>query len=113
MNEKTLHNENRQFQGTHGVSENCRATGFQPAFKDQDSGRIELSRQKSGEPATMHLISWLPREWAESTGQCGAVLTLKPGIVSGFVKDGVFYTRDEVTCLGPANSTIGNKNNEH
>ena len=95
MNEQTLQQENEAYRGTRGVSENNRDRGFQPAFRDSDTGRIEVSRLQSGEPATMHIISWLPQEWAAETAADGAVMALKPGIDCGFVSDGVFYTREQ------------------
>jgi hypothetical protein len=95
MNEQTLHQENEAFRGTRGVSENNCGRGFQPAFRDSETGRVEVSRQQNGEPATIHIISWLPPEWGASVGEDGAILALKPGIDCGFVHDGAFYTREE------------------
>lgn len=99
MNIVTLKRENRAFRGTRGVSRNNRSSGFRPAFLDKKSGRVEVARLSDGKPAPVHVISWLPKEWATSVDTDGAVLGLKPGVISGFVKDGVFYTRQEVAEL--------------
>lgn len=99
MNEDSLIRENQAYEGTHGISQRCRGKGFQPAFRDAH-GRVELSRQRNGEPATIHLISWLPQEWAASISVSGAIVTLKPGIVSGFVRGGNFFTREEAASQG-------------
>ena len=108
MNDDTLHRENREYAGTQGVSQACQEDGFQPAFQDQRTGRIELSRQRDGNPANIHMIGWLPREWAATTGKSGTIMSLKPEIVSGFVRDGIFYTREAVAgghCSGSRRQT--------
>lgn len=99
MNSRTLRLENLAFAGTHGVSENNRDLGFKPAFLDKRTGRVELARHSDGREAGMHLINWLPRSWAETLDKQGRVLSLKPGIIAGFVQDGVFYTREEAAEL--------------
>ncbi len=93
-----LRQDNLAFRGTTGVSENNRDTGFVPAFRQDDTGRIELARLKNGKVAPAHIISWLPTEWADSIGDDGTVEGLIPGIVAGFVRDGRFYTREEAAC---------------
>ena len=98
MNRFTLAAENQTFRGTRGVSQNA-GHQFQPAFLDKGTGRVELARLKNGSPATCHLISWLPKEWATTINTDGTVEMLKPGIISGFESDGVFFTRDQVAEL--------------
>lgn len=98
MKQTTLHQENLAFCGTTGVSANV-APAFRPAFLNLASGEIELSRNANGEPAHIHLISWLPLGWAVSQADNGAIQELKPGIISGFECDGAFYTRDEMAEL--------------
>lgn len=106
MNDDTLVQQNRDYDGTCGISANCRRHGFQPAFREENTGRVELSRQRNGEPCPMHLISWLPQEWAADAAASGAIVTLKPGIVAGFVYNGAFYTREQAArgdnCPRPA-----------
>jgi hypothetical protein len=96
MNRNTLHCENLAFAGTRGVSQNNRELGFRPAFLDKITGRIELARMANGQPATMHLICWLPGDWGSSFNEDGSIESLKAEIVAGFEFDGLFYTRDEV-----------------
>ncbi|XOV86739.1 MAG: hypothetical protein ACFHX7_17425 [Pseudomonadota bacterium] len=97
MDKSTLKTENTFYRGSAGVSQNNRCHGFLPAFRDTRSGRVEVSRMKNGNPAPVHLIDWLPKGWALETGPDGAIRSLRPEIVSGFVRNGVFYTRQE--CL--------------
>lgn len=93
-----LRRENRAFRGTRGISQNC-CSEFRPAFLDKRTGQIEVARFEDGRPAPVHVISYLPREWAISIDTNGAVLRLRSGIISGFVRDDVFYTREEIAGL--------------
>ncbi len=99
MDRHTLHRENLAFAGTGGVSEHASVSGFSPAFLDKHSGRVEIARMRGGQPAPVHLIDWLPREWASVIGTDGSVVSLRDGIIAGFVKDGVFLTREQAAEL--------------
>lgn len=99
MNNQTLRMENMAFGGTRGVSENNTGAGYLPAFRDSRTGRVEIARTRVGLPAPCHMIEWLPREWARTLTDSGRVSSLRPEIVSGFVRDGVFYTREELASL--------------
>lgn len=99
MDRQTLLQENREFLGTRGVSENNWCEGFAPAFLDKRSGKIELARHKDGTPAPFHLIEWLPHDWGQILGCDGAVKRLRQDIVAGFERDGLFFTREEVAGL--------------
>jgi hypothetical protein len=90
-----LHLENLAFAGTCGVSEQARSARFVPAFKDLDTGRVELACLPSGAPAPMHIISRLPDEWVATRNDAGEIIALKASIVAGFVRDDRFYTREE------------------
>ena len=90
-----LRKENLAFCGTNGVSI-CNGTcGFVPAFLDTDTGRIEIARYANGQPAPMHLLDGLPAEWALARDDAGHVTAIKACIVSGFLRDERFYTREE------------------
>ena len=99
MNNKTLRLENLAYGGTAGISKNNAKSGFAPAFLNSKNGRIVISRTKSGSPAPIHLIDWLPKEWAESTREDGSIEKLIPEIVSGFSRNGSFYTREETASF--------------
>jgi len=95
MNRQSLRQENRKFANTSGISSQNRSQGFVPAFRDEDTGQVELARFEDGRLAPMHVISGLPESWAEEHDGNGAILTVKASIIAGFCKDGRFYTRDE------------------
>ena len=89
--------ENRVFDGTHGVSCENRADGFLPACYDTETGQVELSRFRDGLPAPMHMIDGLPDNWVVERDATSRVKAIKHTVISGFVRDGCFYTRSEAT----------------
>lgn len=90
-----LQAENRQYAGTGGVSENNAAASFLPAFLDSHTGRIEISRFGDGRPAPCHLIDGLPDEWVMKHEASGRPIGVRGNVVSGFVRFGRFFTRQE------------------
>jgi len=94
----TLKKENLAFGGTAGVSENNHCARFRPAFHDLATGRTALARFADGRPAPMHLLDGLPREWVAEYDAAGRVRAIKDSVVSGFVRDGRFYTREQTAA---------------
>lgn len=92
-----LKRENRQYAGTGGVSENNARACFVPAFKDFHTGKVEISRYRDGRPAPFHLADGLPDEWVLNRDPEGRAVNLKSTIVSGFVRLGRFFTRQEAS----------------
>ncbi len=88
--------ENDSFSGTQGVSENCRDRHFVPAFRDRLTGETHTSMFEDGRPATIHLLDGLPDHWVVSRDKHHHVTAVLETVVSGFVRDGVFFTREEV-----------------
>jgi hypothetical protein len=95
MTELSLERENVRHRGTGGVSAKNRSLGFAPAFIDRETRAIYLSRFADGRPAPCHLLDGLPHALVLSRRACGRVAAVKPSLVSGFVRDGRFYTREE------------------
>ena len=94
-----LEQENARFADTPGVSINNREQGFRPAFLDRSSGRCCISRFADGRPAPIHMLEGLPEDWvAERTAE-GQAIRAHCHVVSGFLSNGLFYTREEVTRL--------------
>lgn len=90
-----VHSASQAYIGTCGESATARQNSFLPAFRNEADGRVELARMANGKPAPMHLISWLPREWAVTCDEAGKVLELIDDVIAGFVKSGRFFTREE------------------
>jgi len=98
LTEQRLEHENLRHLGTAGVSAENRSLGFQPAFVDRETRAIYLSRFADGRPAPCHVLDGLPRELVLSRRACGRVAAVKRSLVSGFVRDGRFYTREEAAA---------------
>lgn len=95
MSPLSLQRENHEFRNTGGRSEENRPLGFRPAFKDLASGCIYESRFADGRPAPFHLLDGLPEEVLVQRDPGGRVGRVKDSIISGFVLEGRFYTREE------------------
>ena len=95
LTEQELQGETLAFAGTGGVSANHHGDGFHPAFLDTGTHAVYLSRFLDGQLAPFHLLDGLPDDVVVARSEAGRVEAVKPGVVSGFVCDGAFYTREE------------------
>jgi hypothetical protein len=93
MTRERLRNENLVYRGTGGVSAGNRQLGFIPAFCNTATGEVEFSRPPDDNPAPMHLLECLPDEWIVGRSDANQVLAIKPTVIAGFLRAGVFYTR--------------------
>lgn len=94
-----LRRENTSFQGSGGVSDCNRELGFRPAFMDMDTGDIYVSCSRDGVPAPYHRLDGLPDELIRERDNCGRVIAVKTTVVSGFERDGCFYTREQAADM--------------
>jgi len=99
LTQTSLALETARYRGTGGVSENNRSRGFQPAFIDRDTETVYLSRFPDGRPAPCHLLDGLPAELVLARNEQGRVMRVKSSVVSGFVRDERFYTRDKAVAM--------------
>ncbi|MBL8480743.1 MAG: hypothetical protein JNJ60_00985, partial [Rhodocyclaceae bacterium] len=90
--------ENARYSGTGARSEENRAAGFRPAFCDLATGAVYASRFADGRPAPFHLLDGLPDELVLARSPSGRVSSIKHSVVSGFVLEQRFYTRDEAAA---------------
>lgn len=90
-----LNKEVAKYKGTGGIATEAKVHKFKPAFKDQETGKIYPSTTKSGAPAGIHLLEGLPEAVVTSRHEDGEIEGVKSSIVSGFTKNGKFFTRDE------------------
>lgn len=102
-----LMEENFRFVGTGGVSAENGDQGFRPAFCDMQTHRIYESRFADGRAAPFHMIDGLPAEVVEGRDAAGHVTGIKAALVSGFVRMGRFFTREEASAAVLALSRRG------
>lgn len=99
LTEQLILQENKCFSNTPGVSENNRFLGYLPAFRDSTTGDVYLSRFADGRCAPVHLLAGLPEEVVTQRTPAGEVSAIKSTVVSGFVREGRFFTRSEVADI--------------
>jgi hypothetical protein len=99
LNKTSLALENARYRGTGGVSENNRHLSFQPAFIDRATGTVYLSRFPDGRLAPCHLLDGLPPDVVLAGGERGHMRCIKASVVSGFVHEGHFYTREQAAAI--------------
>jgi hypothetical protein len=105
--ELELQLENSRYCGTGGVSSHSCGAGFRPAFMDSGTRAVYLSRFADGRMAPFHTLEGLPRELVLGRSASGRVAAIKPSVISGFVRAGVFYTRDEAAAFVAADRRFG------
>jgi hypothetical protein len=105
MTDQMLSAENRHHAGSGGTSGENRHLGFRPAFRDTQTDAIYPSRFADGQPAPCHLLDGLPGELVVARTPCGRVTAVKASVIAGFLRSGVFYTRDEAAALASAESS--------
>jgi len=93
MNGELLKRENEIHAGTGGRSQENASLGFIPAFLDFATQTIYPSRFADGRLAPFHLLDGLPDEVIVDRAPSGRVIAAKATLISGFVRNGFFYTR--------------------
>lgn len=96
-----LQAESDAFEGRGGTSAEANCCGFEPAFLDRDSGKIYRSCFANGIPAPVHMLAGLPDEIVLTKDDKGQIIAIKPSVVSGFVRAGNFYTREQACDSSP------------
>ncbi|VAW94930.1 hypothetical protein MNBD_GAMMA22-1699 [hydrothermal vent metagenome] len=93
--------ENFEYQNTSGISGNNVEYGFVPAFLDLMSGKIYRSCYSNGKFAAVHLYDGLPDELIIKRNTNRKPIAVKTSVVSGFLLQGEFYTREQaISKLG-------------
>jgi hypothetical protein len=112
MTELRLEHENRCHRGTGGVSRRNRGAGFRPAFMDTGTSAVYVSRFADGRMAPFHTLEGLPDELVLGRNAGGRACVVKASVVSGFVREGLFYTRGEAAALVAADGSRGEAGDE-
>jgi hypothetical protein len=95
MTPQVLRIENANFLESGGVSSGSSDSGFLPAFLDTEDDAVYFSRYGDGRLAPFHLLDGLPEGLVLRRNAAGTVEAVKPSVVSGFVRAGRFYGREE------------------
>ena len=95
LSDMALREENRLYANTRGISQNNGSLGFSPGYLNRLSGEWVLSRFSDGSPAPVHVLDGLPESWVSARDAKGHVTEVNAEVVSGFVRDDRFYTREE------------------
>lgn len=93
LSTERLEHESAAHAGGGGRSEENRGLGFRPAFFDFASQKVYLSRFADGRLAPIHLLDGLPEEVIVDRSATGRVLRVRASLVSGFERNGLFYSR--------------------
>jgi hypothetical protein len=93
MNGERLRAENRQHAQGGGRSQANAGHGFRPAFLDFATQTVYLSRFADGALAPFHLLDGLPEHLVVDRAPSGRVIAAKSTLLSGFERNGFFYTR--------------------
>ncbi len=86
------------YRGTGGVSAENQGLGFKPAFKDTATGMVYLATFADGRPAPYHILDGIPDELVLARDRRGAVAQVVGTVIAGFLRDGVFFTREEAAA---------------
>jgi hypothetical protein len=93
LSAERLQDENQAQTATGGRSEENHGLGFRPAFLDFETQTVYPCRFANGMPAPFHLLDGLPDEVIVDRAPTGRAITAKATLISGFVRNGYFYTR--------------------
>jgi hypothetical protein len=98
LTQHVLECETDTFRGSGGISQENGCLGFQPAFMNKRTCAVYPSLFADGRPAPFHLLDGLPDEAVAKRNAAGHPVVLKKTVISGFVRDGRFYTREEAAA---------------
>lgn len=96
LTRKTLKEQNHKLSHTAGVSRHNRTRGYLPGFLDKETGSVYPSCKADGSPATIHVMDGLPENLIMTRSASGRAAAVKRTVIAGFIKEGHFYTREQV-----------------
>ncbi|MGB5279450.1 MAG: hypothetical protein WBP02_20130 [Gammaproteobacteria bacterium] len=97
LSNQDLRRQNSEFKNTGGISEENHTDGFLPGFYDTEQNRAEVARFSDGSPAPFHILDGVPVDWVIERDISGKIVAVKSSIIAGFIRDGVFYTREQAS----------------
>ncbi|NOY61940.1 MAG: hypothetical protein GXP10_02090 [Gammaproteobacteria bacterium] len=97
--QRHLKYQNMVFCNTGGTSQGNRYHHFVPAFLDSEQGDVFRSCHRDGSPSAIHLLEGLPEHLVLKRDDTGNVTAAKESIISGFLRNNLFYTREEAAQI--------------
>ncbi len=97
LTELSLRDENVLYELSRGVSRNNAHLGFVPAYLNTATGEQVSARFADGSLAPIHVLDGLPEAWVSARDSEGHVTRTCSGLISGFIRNGRFYTREEAS----------------
>lgn len=70
--------------------------GFMPVFMDVHTHETHVASYRDGQLAVVHVLDGLPYKWIDEWGSDGRPVSLKAGVIAGFMRGGVFYTLSDI-----------------
>ena len=95
LSTRVLADQNQLYRETGGVSARNRELGFRPAFLDRATGTAWLSKFTDGRVAPLHVLDGLPDDLVTERDRDGHVKACKNCVIAGFLRGGLFYTREQ------------------
>ncbi len=95
LTQLSLRDEKVLFERTRALGLHNERRGFVPGFRHNASGDLAIARFADGSAAPLHVLDGLPEDWIAVRDARGHVTHTCAGLVSGFIREGRFYTRDE------------------
>ena len=68
-------------------------------FRSGRSAEVVLSRFADGGTAPIHLLDGLPDHWVLKRDRHNRVVSVRSSIIAGFIRNGQFFTRAEVSQM--------------
>ncbi len=96
LTRETLRTQNQRYSHTAGVSRHNHRRGYLPGFLDQETGSMYPSCKADGSLAPIHMMDGLPESLITARSASGRAAAVKRTVIAGFIKEGHFYTREQV-----------------
>jgi hypothetical protein len=96
LTRETLKTQNQRFCHTAGVSHQNNRWGYLPGFLDEETGSVYPSCKADGTLAPIHVMDGLPESLITARSASGRAAAVKRTVIAGFIKEGHFYTREQV-----------------
>ena len=99
------------YRGSGGASEDNRDAGFISAFLNRENGDVHSSVSSDGQVCSVLTLDGLPDSVIVRRSRNGMVTAVRRCIVAGFVRNGLFYSREQATDEVAQRTSVGVRSN--